>query len=274
MTSTIVGYRFITIGGMSRNMVETTSSNQVKTAQTTFRILETLKEKNEATVTELTKEFDLSKSSLHNYLSTLEGDGYVVKDGNTYRIGLRLLDLGGHARHKQRLYDIAKDEVTSLAEDTGELANLLVEEHGKGIYLHRAHGEDAVKTDSYIGQQVYLHNTALGQSILAHLPRDRVTEILDQHGMPSSTENTITDRNELFEELERVRENNYALDDEARVKGLRCVAVPIINNNDDIEGAISVSGPTSRFRGKRFREELPEKLQSVANVIELNITYT
>ncbi|WP_248517945.1 IclR family transcriptional regulator [Salinarchaeum laminariae] len=255
-------------------MVDAQSPNMVKTARTTFQILEKLKEKNEATVTELTEEFDLSKSSLHNYLSTLEKDGYVVKDKNTYRVGVRLLDLGGHARHKRRIYDIAKEEVTELAEETDELANLLIEEHGKGIYLHRSHGEDAVKTDSYIGQQVHLHNTALGQAILAYLPRDRVNEIIDRHGMPSSTENTITERDELFQKLERVRENGFALDDEARVKGLRCVAVPVINNNDNIEGAISVSGPTSRFQEKRFREELPKKLQSVANVIELNITYT
>lgn len=255
-------------------MARNESKNLVKTTQTTFRILEALKERNEATVTELTEEFDLSKSSLHNYLNTLEEDGYVIKEKNSYRIGLRLLDLGGHARHKQRLYDIAKDEVTTLAEETGELANLLVEEQGRGIYLHRAHGEDAVMTDSYIGQQVYLHNTALGNTILAHLPRSRVEEILDRHGMPAATENTITDRKELFQTLEDIRQKGYALDDEARVKGLRCVAVPIINNNDEVEGAISISGPTSRFEGERFQEELPTKLQKVVNIIELNITYT
>nr|WP_320055252.1 IclR family transcriptional regulator [Haloferax massiliensis] len=256
------------------SMSDREQSNHVKTARTTFRILEVLKEKNEATVTEMTQEFDLSKSSLHNYLSTLEQDGYIVKEGNTYRVGLKLLDLGGHARHRRRLYEIAKDEVTALAEETGELTNLLVEEHGKGIYLHRAHGADAVKTDSYIGQAVYLHNTGLGNAILAHLPRERVNEILDRHGMPASTENTITERSELFETLDKVAEDGYALDDETRVKGLRCVAVPIINNNDEVEGAISVSGPKSRFQDERFRETLPEKLQNVANIIELNITYT
>ncbi|WP_313693521.1 IclR family transcriptional regulator [Halorarum halobium] len=255
-------------------MAENQSANLVKSARTTFRILELLKEKKEPTVTELTAEFDLSKSSIHNYLTTLERDGYVVKEGNAYRLGLKMLDLGGYAQHGQRIYDVAKDEVTALAEETGELANLLVEEHGKGIYLHRAHGEDAVKTDSYIGQEVYLHNTGLGNAILAHLPRDRVHEVLDEHGMPATTGSTITDRDELFDHLDEVRENGYALDDEARVKGLRCVAVPIINNDDEVEGAISVSGPTSRFQGDRFRERLPEKLQSVANVIELNITYT
>ncbi len=248
--------------------------NAVKTARTTFAILEALKRRNGATVTELTDAFDLSKSSIHNYLNTLQGDGYVVKSGNTYHVGLRLLDLGGHARHRERIYDIARDEVTALAEETGELANLLVEEHGMGVYLHRAHGEDAVKTDSYIGQRVHLHNTALGKAILAHLPRDRVEEILDRHGMPATTENTVTDKDELLSRLERVRETGVAFDDEARVKGLRCVAVPIVNNNDTVEGAISVSGPTSRFRDQRFREELPAKLSSVSNIIELNITYT
>lgn len=90
--------------------------NSVKTAQTTFAILEELKQRHEATVTDLTDTFDLSKSSIHNYLSTLERAGYVVKEDKRYRIGLRLLDLGGHARHRKRIYDIAKDEVTALAE--------------------------------------------------------------------------------------------------------------------------------------------------------------
>jgi len=255
-------------------MVDQQNSNAVKTAQTTFDILEELKDRNEATLAELTQSFDLSKSSIHNYLTTLEADGYVVKEDGRYKVGLRLLDLGGHARHHERIYDIAKDEVAALAEETGELANLMVEQKGKGVYLYRTHGADAVKTDSYTGQRVYLHNTGLGNAILAHLPRERVNEILDTHGMPATTENTITDREELFSHLEQVREAGIAFDDEARVEGLRCVAVPIVNNNNTVEGAISVSGPTSRFQDERFREELPAKLKSAANVIELNITYT
>ncbi|WP_415383322.1 IclR family transcriptional regulator [Halosimplex sp. TS25] len=249
------------------------NNGTVKTAQTTFQILETLKRKNGATLTELTAEFDLSNSSIHNYLKTLEEDGYVVKNGQEYKIGLRLLDLGGFARRDRRLYDIAKSEVTSLAESTGEMANLLVEEKGMGVYLHRAHGDNAVKTDSYIGQRVHLHNTALGKAILAYFPEERVDEIIEQHGLPCTTPNTITTRDALFEELETIREEGVAFDDEARVKGLRCVAVPIVNNNDHVEGAISVSGPTSRLQDEYFTQELPEELESAANVIELNITY-
>jgi len=249
------------------------TNGTVKTARTTFQILEALKRRNGATVTELTEEFDLSNSSIHNYLNTLEEDGYVVKNGKEYKVGLRLLDLGGFARRDQRIYDIAKSGVTSLAESTGEMANLVVEEKGKGVYLHRAHGDKAVKTDSYTGQRVHLHNTALGKAILAHLPTERVDEIIDQHGLPETTPNTITTRDALFEELETIREEGVSFDDEARVQGLRCVAVPIINNNDRVEGAISVSGPTSRLQGEVFTREIPEELESAANVIELNITY-
>lgn len=144
---------------------------------------------------------------------TLERDGYVIKEEETYRLGLRLLDLGGFARRYHRIYEIAKEEVASLAEETGEMANLVVEEKGKGVYLHRAHGLEAVRTDSYIGQRVHLHNTALGKAILAHLPETRVDEIIERHGMPSSTPSTITERDALFEELETVREEGVAFDD-------------------------------------------------------------
>lgn len=245
----------------------------VKTALTTFRVLEELNDQDEATVTEVAAEFSLSKSSIHNYLSTLEEEGYVVKEGNTYRIGLRLLNLGGRARHRKQIYQSSKDELTKLAEETGEMVNLLVEEQGRGIYLHRSNGELAVKSDSYIGHCVHLHNTALGQAILAQLPQERVDGIIDRHGLPKTTENTVTDRHSLFERLERVHKEGIAYDDEARLKGLRCVATPIMDNDGTVKGAISISGPTSRFQGERYRTELPGKLENAANVIELNINY-
>jgi DNA-binding IclR family transcriptional regulator len=255
-------------------MADQRPKGSVKSARTTFRILEELKERTEATLTDIAEEFDLSRSSIHNYLSTLESEGYVIKDGNTYRIGLRFLEFGGHARHNEHLYHIAREEVTDLAKETGEMSNLLIEEQGKGVYLFRARGERAVQTDTYIGERVYLHNTALGKSILAYLPRQRVEEIIERHGLPAATERTITDRDELYEELERVREDGVAFDDEARFEGQRCVGVPIINDDDEVEGAISLSGPVSRFQGERFRWEIPNKLKDAAHVIQFKMTYT
>jgi DNA-binding IclR family transcriptional regulator len=254
-------------------MENSRARNPVKSAQTTLRIVEALRELGGAGVTELANHLDLPKSSVHNYLSTLEQEEYLRKDGHTYHVGLRFLELGSFARHQRPIYRVAKPEVSRLAEETGELANLLVEEHGRGVYVHRDTGDRAVKVDSYTGHRVYLHNTALGKAILAHLSAENVERILDRHGLPETTPRTITDRDELFDELETIRDAGVAFDREERLEGLMCVAAPIVSRDGGVEGAISISGPTSRMRGERIESELPDLLRSSVNVIELNITY-
>jgi len=246
----------------------------VGATETTLRVLETLKELDGAGVTEVADRLDLPKSTVHNHVSTLLRNEYVVKEGDTYRVGLQFLEFGEYIRDRMPIYDVARPEVERLAEETGELANLLVEEHGKGVYLSRAKGSRAVRLDTYAGMRVHLHCTALGKAILAHLPDERVREIIDTHGLPERTDTTITDEATLLEELEETRERGYAYDTEERLAGLRCVAAPIRNLDGNALGAISVSGPTSRMKGERFEEAVPEELISTANVIELNLNYS
>jgi DNA-binding IclR family transcriptional regulator len=252
---------------------ETEPNTPVKTAQTTFRIVETLKALDGATVTQLANHLDIAKSSAHNYLQTLEHEGYVVETDGTYEVGLRFLDLGGYARSRERLYNIATPEMERLAESTGEYANLLVEEHGLGVFLARERGESAVSLDSYTGQSVRLHTTALGKTVLAYLSRERVESIVDRHGIPAMTDQTITDRPELFDALEEIRQQECAYDREERIKGLNCVAVPILSD-DDIAGALSVSGPVSRMDQERIDDEILPELRRAANIIELNQTHS
>lgn len=245
----------------------------VKTAQTTFRIIEALKELDGASITELATHLDLPKSSTHNYLQTLEHEGYIVKNGQQYEVGLRFLDLGSYARTRERLYSVAEPELETVAERTGEHANLLVEEHGLGIFLCRAKGSDAVNVDSYTGQCVRLHTTALGKTVLAHLSEERVNEIIERHGLSRKTDQTITNKDELFDELADIREAGVAYDEEERIKGLRCVAVPLLSN-DRITGAVSVSGPTSRMDADRIENDILPQLRHAANIIELNQTHS
>lgn len=251
-----------------------TAQNPVKSVETTFQILNGLKDLGGAGVTELSRHLDLPKSTIHNYLSTLEQEEYIVNDDGRYRVGLRFLELGAYSRHRQKLFRIAKPEVDRLASETGELANVLVEEHGRGSYLYRARGEQAVQVKAHVGTRVPLHSTALGKAILAHLPRERVETISERHGLGTETDNAASTLAELEDTLETVRETGVAFDDEERLDGLRCVAAPVLNNNGTVLGAISVSGPTNRFRDDRFTEELPQKVLEVANVIELNVTYS
>lgn len=252
-----------------------TSKNTLQTTENTIHIVKALKRLDTAGVTELATHLDMSKSTVHEHLATLKEYDYVTKhDDGTYSIGLGFFEMGEYARKRRKIYEIARPEVTSLAEETGELANLLVEEHGRGVYLYRARGESAVTLDTHTGKRRYLHNTALGKAILAHLPEERVTEILDTHGLPASTKNTITDRGVLFEELEKIYERGVAYCGQERVEGLQCVAAPILSNDDRVLGAISVAAPTTRMEGRRFEEEIPALILQAANVIEINVTYS
>ncbi|WP_226482808.1 IclR family transcriptional regulator [Natrinema amylolyticum] len=246
----------------------------VQAAATTFRIIETLHELNGAGVTELSAELGMANSTVHDHLRTLAEAEYLVNEGGTYHIGARFLELGGFARSQMKLYQIASPEIKKLAEETGEHANLMIEEHGKGIFLNKAKGPDAVNLDTHIGKRVHLHTTAMGKAILSRLSEADVDEIIDRHGLPGVTEKTITEVDELKRHLTKVRDQGYAIDDEERVAGMRCVAAPICDDNEEPMGAISVSGPTNRFDDEMFATEIPKTVLSTANVIEVNMTYS
>ncbi|MEY7851032.1 IclR family transcriptional regulator [Natrarchaeobius sp. A-rgal3] len=250
------------------------ANNPIKSTKTTFRIVEAIRELDGAGVTELAEYLELPKSNVHNYLSTLEEEEYVVTEGTTFHVGIRFLELGAYARSRRELYEIARPELDKIAEEEGELVNLLVEEHGRGTYIYRVAGEDAVQVDAHVGTRVSLHCTALGKTILATLPNERVETIVDQHGLPKVTEGTITDREELYAELEGIRDRGIAFDREERLEGLRCAAAPICSETGRVLGAISISGPTTRIRDERLETELPARLEQATNVIELNITYS
>jgi DNA-binding IclR family transcriptional regulator len=246
----------------------------VKSVETAFRIVEALHDRGSAGVTELADALAYPKSTVHNHLQTLERNEYVVNDDGTYRVGCRFLELGTHARDRRAIYEVARPEAERIAEETGEISGVVVEEHGRGVFVHRAKGDRAVHVDTYAGKRIYLHGAALGKAILAHLPEDRVDEIVDKHGLPALTENTITDREELGEALAEVRETGIAFDDEERLDGLRSVGAAVTNPDGDVLGAISIAGPTTRLQDDRFREEIPEVVRSAVNVIDLNITYS
>lgn len=245
----------------------------VNAVETTLRIAQALQEHERIGVTDLANEVDLPRSTVFNHLKTLEENEYVVNEGGSYRLGCRFLKLGAKARSHHDVHGVARQEVNRLAKETGEISALLIEEHGLGVFLHRAEGEQAVHIDSYTGQRIYLHGAALGKATLASLSRERVEEIVDKRGLPALTENTTTDREALFDELDRIDADGIAYDDQERLNGLRSVATPITDDTGTTLGAVSVAGPTSRIQDDRFRETLPAKLSDVANVIELDLTY-
>jgi len=172
------------------------------------------------------------------------------------------------------MYEVAKAETDELVESVGERAQVMVEEEGRGVYIYQAKTDQAIRTDSHIGTTVALHATAVGKSYLAFLPREERDALHDELELEGRTENTLTDREELDAELEAVRERGYAFNDEERTTGMHAVGAPILSDDDQVLGSISVSGPTTRLHGSWYREEVPELVQQAARIIGLKATYS
>lgn len=250
----------------------TESDTRVKAVDTCFRIVDLLTELEEPTIEEIATEVGLSTTAVHNHLKSLEEIGYVTRRDGSYQTSLKFLEMGGLLRSENELFKKGREPIDSLADETGELANLMVEENGSGVHIYLSKGENAVVFDTYTGRRYPLHNNALGKSILSQLSRERAEAIVDRSELTPTTDNTITDRDELWQELERIRDQGVAFDDEERIDGLRCVAAPVVVD-DRVLGSISVSGPASRIKGELFREQLPEKVERTADIISININY-
>lgn len=251
------------------------SQGKIGAVETAFEIVDTLETAEAMGVSEVAKQLDIPKSTAHVYLKTLESEGYAINEDGRYRLSLRFLKHGGEARNRLKFYRAAKNHVDKLANETGEVGNLGVEERGKRILIYKSEVPDAIYDNPPIGEHTNLHWTALGKAILAHLPSERVDEIVAEHGLPERTPQTITDRDELEAELERIREQGYSVEDEERREGVMAIAVPIPNKDDpETVHSVSISGPKKRIQRKgEIDPDLIESVKQTANVIELQYNH-
>ncbi|MFB6223544.1 MAG: IclR family transcriptional regulator [Haloarcula sp.] len=250
-----------------------TKTDSVHATETSLTVLSGIKALGgRATLVELADSLEPAKSTIYKHLQTLEDNGLVVERDGEYRIGLRWLEFGGIAQRYDGIYEVAKPEVRRMAVETGEMANLMIEEQGYGSYIHTTSGDRAVALDTRLGKRIHLHKTAIGKALLSSFSDDRVEEIVEARGLPAETENTITDRETLFEELSTIRERGVAYDTEERVDGTGCVGAPI-NTGDRREAAISITAPINRLTSPGRKEQLIDAVKEAANVIEVNLAH-
>ena len=255
-------------------MTENAAARTLSTTRTSFEIVELLKEHDGARVTEVADELELAPSTVHSHLATLMEAGYLTKEGDSYHLGLAFLELGEYVRTRKAPYTIAESYTEQLAAETDSRAVFAVEEHGRGVYMYTFSGDHAVWTYSTVGKRFPLHATAAGKSILSQLPEPRVEEIVERHGLEPETDNTITSRDALFEELADVDEQGYAVNHEEQLDGVKAVGVPVAGPDGRVLGAFSVASPANRMKGEWFEDELPEVILATANEFELEVSLT
>jgi len=246
------------------------SPRKIQSISTSHRIIQKLQELDGAKASEIAESVDIGRSTAYQYLSTLRDEGYVVKKNHTYHLGLKYLDHGMYARNNHPVVELARPSLNSLVEQTGEIGWCTCEDNGKLVTLDMAVGERDInnKFRGRIGNREYLHAHAGGKAILANYDHDRIGAIIESHGLPEYTDETITDRDEIFEELERVRESGVAFNDEEAIRGYRAVGAAV-TQDDETVGSITIGGPKNRLTGEYFESELPDLIRGVINEIEL-----
>lgn len=222
---------------------------------------------------EISKKVGLSKGTTYRIVYTLTNRGYISQEQNLkYRLGPKSFEIGSVALSQMEIRRVAHTHLEELRNLTGEATHLVVQDKGEALYLDKLDSPRAIRMNSFIGQRLPMHCTAVGKAMLADLPELEVTYICNMRGMGRSTAKTITTIEGLLQDLQQIKVRGYALDDEENEEGLRCLAAPIRDYSCKVIAAISVSVPIIRL-GDEFLPKLVESLVSTAKQISYHMGY-
>lgn len=250
-------------------MIEDVTGRQLKTTRTSLEILRLILEHDGLTLAELDAMVDTSKSSICSHLNTLVDSRYLVKEGGTYRVSFRVALLGERARHRYPTGDDVEAIVDRLARETGQEANFTIFEHGRLLACYGSSGDGGDnETDVRYRSEYHLHNTAAGKAILAELSRDRVDAIVDKWGLPRESDETITDRDRLFDSLDEIGSQGYALVDGEFAPDLVAIGAPVRDADGGIVGGLSVGGPKYRIGVSQLEREFADDLLAAVDSLE------
>ena len=232
-----------------------------------FGILNLLASENsELTIAKLSSRLQLHKSTGHRLVAVLERNRYIERNpaNGRYRLGLRLAELGMEAIARLDLREVARPELERLVEETGETAHLGVLREGKVTSVAHVESRHTLRTPVTVGHQAPAHCSSQGKAILAFLPLRDLREFVRAYGLRAYTKNTITRLSALRAELERVRGQGYALDNEELEEGLGCIGAPVRDHTESAVAAVSIAGPASRL-GQDRMPQLIESVKSAAS---------
>ena len=218
-------------------------------------------------LTAISTRLDMPKSTTHNMLNTLLSQGYIERvDGDLYALGTAPLVLSQSIRVNVELRDPAAPLLRKLADRTHESTYLTVLDGDFVLYIYAIESPRRLEARTAIGDRARLHCTSVGKAILAHLPDERVDEIIARNGLPMYTENTITDRPALDEALVTIRSRGFAVDNSEHELDTYCIGAPIFNSHGQVLGACSISGVDSEIVGSRLQDVAGQVVQTAQRI--------
>jgi IclR family transcriptional regulator, acetate operon repressor len=237
-------------------------SGGVQSVERTFALLEALSRRGSLGVSDLAAESGLSLATIHRLLRTLVDLGYVRQEPTrTYALGPGFIRLGEQASIGLAAW--SRPLLEELVARLGESVNLAALEGDRIVYLAHVPSSHSIRMFTEVGSRVPVHSTGVGKAILAELGPERTRALIARTGMPAMTAHTLPGVLDLEVELESVRAEGYAVDEQEQELGVRCVAVAVPG---DARLAVSMSGPVARVSDELIGRAVP-LLQDVARRI-------
>lgn len=224
---------------------------------------------------ELVSRTGYAKSSIHCLLITFERRGYIHRNDRTgrYMFGTRLFNLANTTLIGLRLREQATPFLRALTQSTGLTAHMAILDKGEAVLISKSEPIDTFRLATWIGKRMDVHCTSLGKALLCALSETEVQGIVKSHGMPRHNENTISSTRKLIQELQLCTKRGYCLDDEEDEIGLRCIGVPVLDEDGRPMAAISVAGSTMQVSRENL-EFLSQMLKDTAGKIARTVGST
>ncbi len=238
------------------------------TVQSIVRALDLLEalgdSRGEVGVAELSKRVGLHVSTTHRLLATLVTRGYARQNPESarYALGAKAFHLAGSYLGQTDLGRVVRPALERVSQETGETANLVILDRREALYLDKVESPQSLRIFSRIGRRAPLHSTAAGKVLLAQRTKAEVDALLGRGPLERLTRHTVTAVSQVRRELEKVREEGFALDREECEVGACCIAVPLRNAQGSVEAALSLSVPTMRMTTRRVEELIPVMLRA------------
>jgi DNA-binding IclR family transcriptional regulator len=232
-----------------------------------------LRNGNELSATEISRELDLSRSTTFRILVTLAEKGLIEKNpiNGNYRLGVSCLALGSSFLNHNDLRQRALKQLEQLRDITEETVHLGILDGNQVVYIEKLSGLHPIGLmSSYVGGHSPAYCTGLGKALLAFSPQERCQEILAHVTLHAFTENTITDIVQLQAELAQIRMDGYAFDNQEHERGVACVAAPVFDYKG-LGAAISIAGPAERITKASARANLVDLVRRTAQEISAQL---
>lgn len=251
-------------------------SDTVQSIDRAFRILELLSENPDGLgLLEISHRTGLTKSTVHRLLMTLQENGMTkqLEPTGKYSLTMKLFVLGSRVVEKREVLQVARPYLEKLRDISGEAVHLVIREGDELVYVDKVESENTIRMYSTIGRKGVLYATSVGKALLALSPQEEVASYWNRTEVIAQTPQTIVDFPAFLRELERIRQEGYALDREENELGVKCVGAAIRDYTGKAVAAISVSGPAQRMTPKVL-ETIGGEVQKITREISIEMGYS